>query len=348
MSPATGDAVRIIPGHAVHGHAAALMGQTAPQLATGAPAVQLPADEAAHHAPVEWWYFNGHLAGTDAAGHLHCYGFEYVTFQFLGLGPAPLYVANFAITDLDRKTFSYQARNASQPAPTKKDGFALHTANWSMSGGSGTDVLNAALPNYSLDLRLQSTEPAVLEGDDGIVSEGAMGTSAYYSWTSLIARGTLVDHGVPIKVVGISWMDHQWGAVDLEGGGGWDWFSVQLSNGDQYLLAFIRNSTGRIVSNFGTRVIPTGQAEHMQGTLTEQGLGSWHSAASGFTYGSGWHLTLPGGTLTVTPDLRDQELDFRSTTGNVYWEGDVSVAGRLDGSNVAGVGYTELNPPGGF
>ncbi|MGD0808728.1 MAG: lipocalin family protein [Acidimicrobiales bacterium] len=57
---------------------------------------------------------------------------------------------------------------------------------------------------------------------------------------------------------------------------------------------------------------------------------------------------MPGGALTVTPDLRDQELDFRGTTGNVYWEGDVSVAGRVDGSNVAGVGYTELNPPGGF
>ena len=83
----------MIPGHAVAGHAAALMGRAAPQLATGATAVQLPTDEAAHHAPVEWWYFNGHLAGTDAAGHLHCYGFEYVTFQFLGLGPAPLYTS---------------------------------------------------------------------------------------------------------------------------------------------------------------------------------------------------------------------------------------------------------------
>ena len=69
------------------------------------PALQLPTDEAAHHAPVEWWYFNGHLSGTDAAGHLHCYGFEYVTFQFLSLGPAPVYVANFAITDLGRRIF---------------------------------------------------------------------------------------------------------------------------------------------------------------------------------------------------------------------------------------------------
>src|SRR5580658_3118303 len=108
MAPGTGDATRMTAMPDV-------------------PAVQLPRDEAAHHAPVEWWYFNGHLAGTDSAGHLHCYGFEYVTFQFLGLGPLPLYVANFAVTDLDRKTFSYQAKSASYPLPTEKDGFALQT-----------------------------------------------------------------------------------------------------------------------------------------------------------------------------------------------------------------------------
>jgi len=47
--------------------------------------VQLPRDEAPHQQPQEWWYFSGHLWGLDPAGHLHCYGFEYVTFQFLAI-----------------------------------------------------------------------------------------------------------------------------------------------------------------------------------------------------------------------------------------------------------------------
>jgi hypothetical protein len=30
----------------------------------------------------------------------------------------------------------------------------------------------------------------------------------------------------------------------------------------------------------------------------------------------------------------------------VYWEGDTTVRGVLNGRPVAGVGYTEINPPG--
>ena len=63
------------------------------------------------------------------------------------------------------------------------------------------------------------------------------------------------------------------------------------------------------------------------------------------TYSSGWHLTVPGGHLVVTPDLRDQELDLRAQQGVDYWEGDVTLHGRIGGKAVTGVGYTEINPP---
>jgi predicted secreted hydrolase len=312
--------------------------------------VQLPKDEAAHHAPVEWWYFNGHLSGIGPTGRLYCYGFEYVTFQLLTSAHLPpIYVANFAVTDLDRKTFQYQAKVATYPVPTKKDGFALHTGTWSMSGGSGEDKLVADLPGYRVDLHLKTTEPAVLESDNGVVAMGGLGSSKYYSWTSLLASGAMVDHGVAIKVAGVSWMDHQWGAMDLDSGGGWDWFSVQLSDGQQYMLAFIRDHANRVVANFGTQISTTGQADHLTGTLSERALGSWHSPASGITYGSGWALGVPGGSLTVTPYVRDQELDLRhGLQANAYWEGDVSVTGDVDGSIVHGVGYAELNPPNAF
>jgi predicted secreted hydrolase len=44
----------------------------------------------------------------------------------------------------------------------------------------------------------------------------------------------------------------------------------------------------------------------------------------------------------VTPTLRDQELDTRSTTGVVYWEGSERVSGTRGGRPVAGKGYVEL------
>jgi predicted secreted hydrolase len=312
----------------------------------GVNGVQLPQDEAPHQDPVEWWYFNGHLQGVDASGHEHRYGFEYVTFQYLGLAPAPVYFGNFAITDLTRGMFQYGVEEDSYPVPTTVDSFSLRTGDWTMSGGSGHDQLHADIPGYTLDLRLQATEPPVLHGDDGIVSMGPIGTSYYYSWTSLSARGTIVDHGLPVRVVGMSWMDHQWGALDLTSGAGWDWFSIQLSDHQQYMLFFIRSATGQIVETFGTRVGPGGRVQHLDsGAIAEQATGSWQSPVTGITYGSGWQVSVPGGQLDVTPDLTDQELDLLSSQGVAYWEGDVSVQGEVYGQRVDGVGYTELNPP---
>ena len=173
-----------------------------------------------------------------------------------------------------------------------------------MSGGRGRDMLEAALPGYSLDLRPAGHRARRPRGGQaGDVSLGALGQSKYYSWTSLRTTGTMVDHGVHIKVTGLSWMDHQWGPLDLPSGGGWDWFSVQLSNGQQYMLYFIRNQATISSRASAPSVSSAGRAAHL-GSVGEKATGSWHSPVTGITYGSGWQLTLPGGHLDVTPDLR--------------------------------------------
>ncbi|HEY7850635.1 MAG TPA: hypothetical protein VIC27_11260, partial [Ktedonobacterales bacterium] len=40
------------------------------------PPVAFPQDEAPHQDLTEWWYYTGHLAGKDAQGQSHTYGFE--------------------------------------------------------------------------------------------------------------------------------------------------------------------------------------------------------------------------------------------------------------------------------
>jgi predicted secreted hydrolase len=313
-----------------------------------AKSVSLPKDEAPHADPVEWWYFSGHLTGKDAKGVTHTYGYEYVIFQILGLGPAPDYLADLSVTDLGSKTFQFAGEEASYSAPKTPGKFALHAGSWTMSGGSGSDTLKAATSGDSLDLVLRATEPAVLEGNKcGYISLASLGSSYYYSWTSLATTGTFVDHGVTLKVTGTSWMDHQWGPITL-GTGGWDWFSMQLSNGQQYMLFFIKNKKGQIVDTDGTRVADGGKdiSYLTAADIREQVTGSWTSPATGIKYGSGWRVTVPGGQLTVTPDLRDQEVDLLKTQGILYWEGDVAINGDIDGKKVTGDGYTELNPPG--
>jgi predicted secreted hydrolase len=170
--------------------------------------VSLPKDEAPHSAPVEWWYFSGHLSGEDATGHPHAYGYEYVIFQLLGLAAKPVYLADLSITDLTRKTFQFAGVHDSYPVPKTAGGFALHAGSWTMSGGSGRDTLSAGIPDYRLDLGLRATEPAVPEGSKcGYISLASLGSSYYYSWTSLATAGTVTDHGVTLKVTGTSWMD---------------------------------------------------------------------------------------------------------------------------------------------
>ncbi|HVC32998.1 MAG TPA: lipocalin family protein, partial [Chloroflexota bacterium] len=42
------------------------------------------------------------------------------------------------------------------------------------------------------------------------------------------------------------------------------------------------------------------------------------------------------------PVLRDQELDTRASTGQIYWEGEVTIQGQDQGRPVSGQGYVEL------
>jgi predicted secreted hydrolase len=310
--------------------------------------VSLPKDEAPHSASVEWWYFSGHLRGKDAKGRVHAYGYAYVIFQ-LGAAAKPVYLGDLALTDLSRKTFRFAGKQDSYPRPKTAGRFALHAGSWTMSGGSGRDRLRASMPGYSLNLGLRTTEPAVLEGNKcGHISLALLGSSFYYSWTSLATAGTIVDHGVTLKVTGTSWMDHQWGPINLGSGGGWDWFSMQLSNGQQYMLFFIRNKKGQIVETAGTGVACGGKGiTYLTAAGTgEKATGSWTSPATGIKYGSGWKVTVPGGQLAVTPDLRNQEVDLVNTQGIVYWEGDVTIKGKIGRATVSGDGYTELLPWG--
>jgi predicted secreted hydrolase len=72
--------------------------------------------------------------------------------------------------------------------------------------------------------------------------------------------------------------------------------------------------------------------------------GEWTSPATGTTYPSGWTIAIPAHELamSVTPALPDQELDTRSTTGVIYWEGEAQVTATYRGRDVTGFGYVEL------
>jgi predicted secreted hydrolase len=323
-----------------------------PQQAAPLPPIRFPQDEAAHEDLTEWWYYTGHLSATDTSGHLHRYGFELVIFQILRSDLPPVYAAHYAISDITRGEFHFAQQrvtepNAVIPNSSSTAGIDEHVGDWSITGVNGSDTLVASMPNYAIHLNLSGLKPATLHNRNGLISLGVAGFSYYYSRTRMAVSGTLIDHNLPLTVTGLAWMDHQWGNFLALGGGGWDWFSVQLSNNTELMLYFIHDASGKTVSTYADYVDGNGNdtlipVSAIQSTV----LGHWTSPTTHAVYPSGWDLAIDAPqvrlALTLTPLLKDQELTAYQSTGSSYWEGDVNIQGQANGLPVQGEGYVEL------
>ena len=145
---------------------------------------------------------------------------------------------------------------------------------WTMAGSLGTDHLSAALApdeattagipdGLGLDLALQATKEPALHDTDGWIDFGAGGGSYYYSRTAMTAAGTLTLDGRELQVTGQAWFDHQWGDFISVGGGGWDWFAVNLADGTDITLSLVRDADGSYPLVYGTVVDAIGTARHL-------------------------------------------------------------------------------------
>lgn len=316
------------------------------------PPVRFPQDEAPHRDLTEWWYYTGHLNAVTPDGQTHHYGFELVFFQALRSDFPAVYPAHFAITDLTRGEFHYDQRRLVEPSAvipngTSSAGFNLSVGDWSMRGLNGQDHLQASMDGYTINLDLSGLKPPTLHNGNGLITYGVGGFSYYYSRTNMAVTGTLLDHAQKLQVSGNAWMDHQWGNFLTLGGGGWDWFSIQLSDHSEMMLYLIRDTSGNIVSSYTEHIGSNGQILQFSGNaLHVDVLGHWTSPVTGITYPSGWRLGINEPhfqtTLTLQPELKNQELVVTQSTGNTYWEGAVSIQGQSGGQAVQGEGYVEL------
>ena len=335
--------------------------------------VVLPRDDGPHDRLTEWWYYTGHLAAADG----RTFGFEYVIFRAERGGFPVSWASHLAVTDESANRFAYGQRSEIGPqvdhsprdASGKPSGFALRlvgmdparpatgaNAAWTMAGSGGHDTLSAALGpaeatatampmGLGLQLALNPIGPPVLHDRNGWVDFGAAGGSYYYSRTRMTAAGTLVVDGERVAVTGTAWFDHQWGDFIAVGGGGWDWFAVNLDDGTDLTLSLVRSVDGTYPLVYGTLVRPDGTSRYVaRDEISVDAQGQWTSARTGATYPSGWRVRVSGAALdlVIVPTLRDQELDTRATTGVVYWEGSQRVTGTRAGRPVTGKAYVEL------
>ncbi len=324
---------------------------TTPQKVT-LPPVRFPQDEAAHRDLTEWWYYTGHMNAITPDGKPRHYGFELVFFQALRSDLPPVYAAHFAISDLARGQFNFDQRRQNVPGAfipdgTSTSGINVSLGDWSIQGVNGRDELSARMANYTMRLTLIGLKPPTLHNGNGLISLGVGGFSYYYSRTRMSLTGTLVDHNQPLQVTGTAWMDHQWGNFLTFSGGGWDWFSIQLNNNTEMMLYFIRDAAGKVYATYIGYIGPDGHERLLSpNALRLSILKRWTSQVTGVTYPSGWRIEINDPrlqiSLTLIPELQNQELVTYQSTGNAYWEGAVNIQGRSMGTSVHGEGYIEL------
>ncbi len=316
------------------------------------PPIRFPQDEAPHRDLTEWWYYTGHMNAITPDGRQHHYGFELVFFQSLRSDYPPIYTAHFAVSDITRGEFHYDQRRLSEPNAvipdgTSTSGFAISINDWSARGLNGRDHLRASMDGYTIDLSLDALKPPTLHNGNGLITYGLGGFSYYYSRTRMAVGGTLLDHQQSVQVSGEAWMDHQWGNFLTLGGGGWDWFSIQLKDGSEMMLYVIRDASGQAISTYIGYIGSDGRDLQLPGNVLKIGvLDHWRSPTTGITYPSGWRVEINAPqlqvNLTLQPELKNQELVVTQSTGNIYWEGAVSIQGQSTGHSVRGEGYVEL------
>ncbi len=336
--------------------------------------IVLPRDDGPHDRLTEWWYYTGHLRAVDGGRR---FGFEYVIFRAERGAFPTTWASHLAITDETGDRFVYAQRlgvgqgvdRSPLDAGGVPTGFDLSLAGldpsrpetfgrptWSMRGSGGQDRLTASLAadeaalagvpaGLGLDLTLAAVKPAALHDTDGWIDFGSAGGSYYYSRTSMAADGTLTVDGQPLEVTGEAWFDHQWGDFISVGGGGWDWFAVNLSDGRDLTLSLVRDADGSYPLVYGTLVAADGTTTHLdREDFTVAVTDRWTSPTTGAEYPAGWSIEIPSASLeiTLTPTVAAQELDTRATTGVIYWEGSQRVVATGADGPLGGEAYVEL------
>lgn len=319
-------------------------------------AITLPRDDGPHDRLTEWWYYTGHLRAADGRR----FGFEAVVFRAeRGAVPAA-WASHLALTDEAGSRFTYAQRSEIGPQVDRSPrdaqgvpiGFDLNVGGlnplliaagapamatpWRLAGSNGSDRIEAALTpeeaaaagaSFGLALDLRALKPPALHDDDGFVDFGPAGSSYYYSRTRMSAAGELTLGVERLQVEGIAWFDHQWGDFVSVGGGGWDWFAINLDDGTDITLSIVRDDDLNEVLRYGTLVRPSGEVVHLavDGFGVTEGSGGWTSPTSGFTYPTSRTVRIGDLELRLRSTLPDQELDTRATTGVIYWEGSQTV-----------------------
>lgn len=321
--------------------------------------LDFPRDFGAHPAArTEWWYITGALQAAGAASA--DYGFQITFFRSRvdvaaghpsAFAARQLLSAHVAVTDLPARRLWHDQRVA-------REGFGIAQASasdtdvklrdWTLqrqaSGPSPGYVARTRARDFSLRFELRETQPLLLQGQAGYSRKGPDPDQAshYYSKPHLAVTGELQLAGRALQVAGRAWLDHEWSEALLHPDAiGWDWIGMNLDDGGALTAFRLRRRDGSALWAGGSFRAAGGTVRSFAPTEVQFTPGRvWTSPATRAAYPVQWQVDTPAGRFEVVSRLDAQELDGRSSTGAVYWEG-LSELRTPEGRRV-GLGYLEM------
>jgi predicted secreted hydrolase len=314
--------------------------------------IQFPRDGGSHPAfGTEWWYITGWL--QDSTGKQR--GFQVTFFRIRNataddnpsmFSPKQILFAHAGLSDPEEKKLLRGERTA-------RAGFGLAEAeqgathvlidDWSLHADDTGFVTQVSTQDFTLSLKLRSTQPPLLQGDQGFSQKGTdpANASHYYSQPQLAVQGSIRIRGTTLAVTGQAWFDHEWSDSYVDSQSvGWDWMGINLKDGGALMAFRMRDAQGRqrwagatLRSGSKTQSFTPAQ---IQWTPLQQ----WRSPHTGVEYPIAWRVKIGPQEIILRPLMNDQENDARGSVGILYWEGAVEAIDSA--GNLLGRGYLEL------
>lgn len=230
-------------------------------------------------------------------------------------------------------------------------GMANPDGSWWMRSTDGNtfdaSVHAAGDKPFALQLKANSTQPPVLQGNGGLSQKGpnANETSWYTTHAQLQLEAQLVINGQAQQLRGLAWLDHEWSQGFMpQGAAGWDWVGFNLDDGSALTAFQLRDAKGQALWRGGSWRSASGLTHSFAPSDIQFEAGdTWQSPRTGIRYPVVWQLRTEQGQFEIRPIMADQELDSRQSTGTIYWEGLCGLY-ALEGASAKRVawGYLEM------
>lgn len=312
-----------------------------------------PQDEGWHdQEPIEWWYTNAHVVGQNT-------GHEYaIMMTFFAYDTA--FIDGFRILNIsDETTGNFKTGTAFKKYPVMaKDHLEIKSTNlvggeeeqWYTKQDTTTGMFlpfQYRIESHgvagAINLDYDAFKPPLIVADSGYLNQGIINYTYYYSQTGMNVTGEITFDGVTEPVVGVGWIDRQYGSFDPSTGEAYEWFSLQLSNGMDFNLWNIFANDGTIPDNSKYRILAMYIDENTSKTISNFKIERPKYAYTTITkncYANQWHLT--SDTLDIDLMITIHSKDDEVLAPFAFLEGSTSIEGTIQGQAVTGKGFAEL------